>query len=593
MFFARVVICNIFSAALVGIIILLKRALKNYVSPRFHYHIWFALLFSLAVVFMPMSLFPSIDFGNITREIIAMQDGASDNTAVAPDMADDWLYDFTEMADTANKSELNEVFLIIWMIGVVCFAVFYLLGARKLRAIRRFAEPPTENIIRIFNGCSAKISVKQSVCLLQSDLITSPMSFGCRRCYIVLPSRVMQNLSEKEIEHILLHELMHIKHRDVIANFLFCSVQAVHWFNPFIWSAFSRMRCDREAYCDWLVLNIYNTEEERLCYGDTLLKFARLKKGKLIYSANGLFDNKAQLKYRIERIADFKKETKLAKTVGCSLIAVVFFLAAMQIPVFTAAASDFGLSYVPERKIEIIEQDHGDLFGTAHGCVVIYDMQADVYNVYNLSAATKRIAPCSTFKIYSALNALEQGIITPDDSFIQWDNVSRNFPSWNSDQDLNSAMRNSVNWYFQLLDKASGADKLQDFYTGIGYGNGYVGKDTAYYWNGSNLKISPLEQVELMVKLYNNDFGFNESNVEAVKNAIFLSENNGNKLYGKTGTGKVGSNDVNGWFVGYAEVKGNTYFFAVNLQDENNANGNAAVEITCSIFERMGISINQ
>ncbi|WP_405354966.1 BlaR1 family beta-lactam sensor/signal transducer [Ruminococcus sp.] len=592
MFFTRFVTGNIFSVAVIGIILLLKKLLKNRASLRFHYHIWFALLLSLAVVFMPASFFKWIDFGNITREITTMQSNISVNTASAPDMAEDWLYDFTEMVDVADKAELNAIFLIIWIIGALCVAVFYCFGGRKLKAIKRFAEPPPENIIALFNDCLTKTSVKQRVRLMQSDMVTSTLSFGYIHCWIVLPGSVIQNLSEKEIEHILMHEITHIKHNDIWTNGLFCTAQILYWFNPFIWSAFSRMRCDREAYCDWSVLNIYNTEEERLCYGDTLLKFARLKKGKLIYSANGLFDNKAQLKYRIERIAGFKKETKLAKTVGCSLIAVVFFSAAMQIPVFTAAASDFGLSYVPERKIEIIEQDHSDLFGTAHGCAVIYDMQADVYNVYNLSAATKRIAPCSTFKIYSALNALEQGIITPDDSFIQWDNVSRNFPSWNSDQDLNSAMRNSVNWYFQLLDKASGADKLQDFYTGIGYGNGYVGKDTAYYWNGSNLKISPLEQVELLVKLYNNGFGFNESNVEAVKNAIFLSENNGNKLYGKTGTGKVGSNDVNGWFVGYAEVKGNTYFFAVNLQDESNANGNAAVQITYSIFEKMGISIN-
>lgn len=592
MFFTRFVTGNIFSVAVIGIILLLKKLLKNRASLRFHYHIWFALLLSLAVVFMPASFFKWIDFGNITREITTMQSNISVNTASAPDMAEDWLYDFTEMVDVADKAELNAIFLIIWIIGALCVAVFYCFGGRKLKAIKRFAEPPPENIIRIFNGCSAKISVKQSVCLLQSDLITSPMSFGCRRCYIVLPSRVMQNLSEKEIEHILLHELMHIKHRDMIANFLFCTAQILYWFNPLIWWAFSKMRIDREAYCDWSVLNVYNADEERLCYGDTLLKFTSLKNNILIYTANSLFDNKTQIKYRIERIADFKNETKIAKVIGRCVIAALALAVMVQAPVLAAVASDFGLSYTPKPSIKIVEQDYSDFFGNAYGSAVVYDMQADIYNVYNPSAVTKRIAPCSTFKIYSALNALEQGIITPDDSFIQWDNVSRNFPSWNSDQDLNSAMRNSVNWYFQLLDKASGADKLQDFYTGIGYGNGYVGKDTAYYWNGSNLKISPLEQVELLVKLYNNGFGFNESNVEAVKNAIFLSENNGNKLYGKTGTGKVGSNDVNGWFVGYAEVKGNTYFFAVNLQDESNANGNAAVQITYSIFEKMGISIN-
>ena len=81
MFFTRFVTGNIFSVAVIGIILLLKKLLKNRASLRFHYHIWFALLLSLAVVFMPASFFKWIDFGNITREITTMQSNISVNTA--------------------------------------------------------------------------------------------------------------------------------------------------------------------------------------------------------------------------------------------------------------------------------------------------------------------------------------------------------------------------------------------------------------------------------------------------------------------------------------------------------------------------------
>lgn len=73
------------------------------------------------------------------------------------------------------------------------------------------------------------------------------------------------------------------------------------------------MRQDREAYCDWTVLNGYDTDDERLAYGDTLLRFASKKNNTLVYTANGLFSNKKQIKYRIERIADYKAESKLKK----------------------------------------------------------------------------------------------------------------------------------------------------------------------------------------------------------------------------------------------------------------------------------------
>ena len=154
-------------------------------------------------------------------------------------------------------------------------------------------------------------------------------------------------------------------------------------------------------------------------------------------------------------------------------------------------------------------------------------------------------------------------------------------------------MKNSVNWYFQYLDNSVGADELESFYKRIGYGNGFIGNDTMYYWNGSKLKISPLEQVDLLKKLYNNNLGANKANVSAIKDAIFIAERNGYRLYGKTGTGKIGNNDVSGWFIGFVETKDNVYFFAVNLQDDANANGNAAVLTTFSIFETMGIKLSE
>ena len=70
-----------------------------------------------------------------------------------------------------------------------------------------------------------------------------------------------------------------------------------------------------------------------------------------------------------------------------------------------------------------------------------------------------------------------------------------------------------------------------------------------------------------------------------------LSDNNSVKVYGKTGTGKIGNADVNGWFIGYIETVDNTYVFAINIKNEKNANGQKAIEITTSIFERMGKQI--
>lgn len=591
MFVTRFIIGNIFSIFLIGMMLLFKKLFVNKVSLSFQYKIWFILLFSLSIVFVPTSFFRFAEYKNITEEIISPTSNLAENTFVPPDMSLDWRYHFAEITELSNTHGLHMKLTVLWSIGVLIVIAYYCLGHRKLKLIKRFSEPLQEDIETIILNCCKKVAIKHKIYFLQSKMVTSPFSFGYRICYIILPSQASFTSSKKEMEHMLLHELTHIKHRDMWVNFCFCFVQILYWFNPFVWWAFSRMRLDREAYCDWEVLNSYTTDIDRLSYGKTLLRFASQKNNTQIYTANNLYQNIKQVQYRIKHIADFKNETKHTKASGHCFIVLFILIAMMQVPAFAGISDNFGLSYKPKEPINIVEQDYSDLFGTSHGCAIIYDLNADIYNTYQPSAITQRLAPCSTYKIYSAIHALEQGVITTSDNSMQWDNLDRGIPTWNRNQDLNSAMKNSVNWYFQRLDEAAGADELESFYASIGYGNGYIGNNTSYYWNGSSLKISPLEQVKLLVKFYKNDFGFDKENIDAVKNSIFLSQNNEVKLYGKTGTGKKGIHDVLGWFIGYVETGYNTYFFAIAQQDDSTVNGTTSVHIARSIFEKMGIKI--
>ena len=105
----------------------------------------------------------------------------------------------------------------------------------------------------------------------------------------------------------------------------------------------------------------------------------------------------------------------------------------------------------------------------------------------------------------------------------------------------------------------------------------------------SALKISPVEQVELLTDLYSNDFGFTQENVNAVKNSICLFSSENESFYGKTGTGRINDNDINGWFIGYIETTDGTYFFATNIQSAENATGSQASEISFSVLSDMGI----
>lgn len=219
----------------------------------------------------------------------------------------------------------------------------------------------------------------------------------------------------------------------------------------------------------------------------------------------------------------------------------------------------------------------------------MYDADSDIWHIYNKENAATRIAPVSTYKIYSALFGLETGLISPEQSQIAWNGRNYHYDTWNADQTLQTAMQNSVTWYFQTLDQSAGLPAIQNFIRQIGYGNQTVGENLASYWSDSSLLISPIEQVELLRKFYENQFGFAPENVAAVKDSIRLYTDRNGTLYGKTGTGEKDGQNVLGWFIGYLEVDKKVYYFAANIQNDKEADGSAATALTLEILEELGL----
>lgn len=150
-------------------------------------------------------------------------------------------------------------------------------------------------------------------------------------------------------------------------------------------------------------------------------------------------------------------------------------------------------------------------------------------------------------------------------------------------------MHASVNWYFQAIDRQLGETAVDRYIKKIKYGNENTTGGLSTYWMESSLTISPIEQVELLTKLFQHPFDFAAEHIRAVKDSILLSSSVHGNVYGKTGTGRINGKDINGWFVGAIETSDNTCFFATNIRASHNAAGSRAREITMSILSDMGI----
>lgn len=269
-----------------------------------------------------------------------------------------------------------------------------------------------------------------------------------------------------------------------------------------------------------------------------------------------------QIKRRIINIASYEKPTFWKNIKGIAAFMLTAALLSAFTPILSTFAADESRYQWKSSSEQISYMDLSAYFDKYEGSFVLYDSENDTWNLYNPEHAALRVSPDSTYKIYNALFGLEKGVITPDDSLIVWDRKTYPIEAWNADQTLPSAMCSSVNWYFQAIDERLGAASVYNYIQEIGYGNENMSGDFSTYWMESSLKISTIEQVELLRKLHSNSFGFAPENVDAVKDSIFLFSSPTGAFYGKAGTGRVDGQDVNGWFIGYIETAGNTYFIS-------------------------------
>ena len=79
------------------------------------------------------------------------------------------------------------------------------------------------------------------------------MVVGVIRPLILLPTMALSGLSEEQLETVLLHELAHIRRRDLWINLLQGLVEIVLFFHPAVWWISRRIRAERELCCDDVV----------------------------------------------------------------------------------------------------------------------------------------------------------------------------------------------------------------------------------------------------------------------------------------------------------------------------------------------------
>ena len=101
----------------------------------------------------------------------------------------------------------------------------------------------------------------------------APAVLGFLHPLVLLPEELVRAGSSEELEHVLLHELAHVRRRDPWLRLLVHALLCVFWFHPLVWLARRRVAGLLEACCDATVAAVLR--EGTAAYRRTLLGLAR------------------------------------------------------------------------------------------------------------------------------------------------------------------------------------------------------------------------------------------------------------------------------------------------------------------------------
>lgn len=202
----------------------------------------------------------------------------------------------------------------------------------------------------------------------------------------------------------------------------------------------------------------------------------------------------------------------------------------------------------------------------AVGAFILYDRNAHHVIRYNPDRCAERFIPASTFKIFNSLVSLETGVIADENTVLKWDGVQHPIGEWNRDQDMRTAFRNSTVWFYQQLARRTGQSPMREWLVRENYGNADTGGGIDTFWLSGKLRISADEQVRFLDRLSRREMSFSRRSMDIVSDIMVARKTDQYVLRQKTGWAKrPGQSDL-GWLVGYVEVRGNIYCFAMNLE---------------------------
>ena len=188
--------------------------------------------------------------------------------------------------------------------------------------------------------CEKKIrefGLKRKVQIYINNNLKTPITFGILRPKIILQDHILSD--EKLLDHVLIHELMHIRKFHILLTHLVNIIACLYWYNPLLWLSLKYIDQDIEINCDKLVVQqLGDTIKNRKEYCMSMLKLVERE-----FYENNLY---LKLNPNIERI-------KIIKIWRKTLLGLISFILALtfSLPAFA------NVTDLSQDRVEVLGQE--------------------------------------------------------------------------------------------------------------------------------------------------------------------------------------------------------------------------------------------
>jgi beta-lactamase regulating signal transducer with metallopeptidase domain len=191
----------------------------------------------------------------------------------------------------------------LWILGSVALAFGVLRRNQQVRRLTGTARPASADLLEALRSAASELGLRRLPELRLTQADHSPAVSGFLHPVIVLPAELATHLTPSALRDVLLHELIHVRRRDLWLNLPQALVQIIWWWNPFVWLANARIRLLREQAVDEQVMLLTHGEEEST-YPATLVAVARYCADRpvLTLSFVGILESRHHLRSRVERL---------------------------------------------------------------------------------------------------------------------------------------------------------------------------------------------------------------------------------------------------------------------------------------------------